>query len=330
MCLNDRGAILGEIMSSATSSSTKKNKKRTSVQKKKGGTVTALAVELSYQLGLVTEEILDLIHKYISPELSEDYWDEERLQYAHQIWKEEWLEAIKKFKGASLKKIWVLCNWKSIANTWSRPVVINELKKDTIANFLEEWAQNNSKSIYEMTSGVIAPSFSSWLFDDYPTKTLSDKILFPPAGRIKVGLWSVSNDHKHILTMCSPDEYKLNSFLSDLRNEFPDNIQQVRFVAKHVSTYVTSSYQRRHPINYIEIIIRQETTGIRGLSGISFIGADVRRGLAAIRSRQEVKYELDEVGTRIIFEDKDFGMKVPYWVKIKTLVGAKKFLEIIK
>ena len=132
------------------------------------------------------------------------------------------------------------------------------------------------------------------------------------------------------MVLNSKDEYKLNKIINDIKNDFKEEHSLVRFVAKHVSSYVSKSYEEKRPINYLEIVIRQETTGIRGLSGISFKGEDVRRGLAAIRSRQEVKYELDQVGTRIIFEDKDLGMKVPYWVKIKSIDGAKKFLQAIQ
>ncbi len=287
----------------------------------------SLAVELSSMIGPVRGKDIPVIQSVFPIPLPEDYWDEDRILLPHQLWKEEWIQGLTGLKGNALKKLMFYATWKYLGRNWSRILLSNNVKRAEVKETINAICEQHGFYGYEMSNSRIAKNLVLTTVSMKRAKALSERVLLHPLQRAFISVWDLS-DHI-IVGIETRNEYLQHLLIDDLNSSFDGTLKPVRFWAKHVSTYVTESYEQKRPIYLLSIVIRRDTTGISGVSRITFEGDDVRRGLAGIRSRQEVRYELDKVGTRVEVETEDLGLKVPHWGRIKTSNGARELLHIL-
>ncbi len=305
----------------------KKSHPKSGSQAGQNNTSFSLAVELSSMIGPVRDKDIPVIQSVFPVPLPEDYWDEDRILLPHQLWKEEWIQGLVGLKGNALKKLMFYATWKYLGRNWSRILLSNQLRKSELKESIKAICEEQRLYNYEMTYSKIAKDLTLITVSTKRAKALNDRALLHPLQRAFVSVWSLS-DHM-LIGIESRNEYLQQLLIDALSASSDGALKPVRFWAKHVSTYVTESYEQKRPIYLLSIIIRRDTTGISGVSRITFEGEDVRRGLAGIRSRQEVRYELDKVGTRVEVETEDLGLKVPHWGRIKTSKGARELLQIL-
>ncbi len=290
-------------------------------------TSLSLAVELSSMIGPVRNKDIPMIQSVFPVSLPEDYWDEDRPLLPHQLWKEEWIQGLIGLKGNALKKLMFFATWKYLGKNWSRILISNQIERNELKDSIRTICEKHGLYDYEMINRKIAKDLTLMTISTKRAKALSERALLHPLQRSFISIWDLKD---HILVgVESKNEYLQQLLVDNLNNTSDGVLKPVRFWAKHVSTYVSESYEQRKPIYLLSIIIRRDTTGISGVSRITFEGEDVRRGLAGIRSRQEVRYELDKVGTRVEVETEDLGLKIPHWGRIKTSKGAQELLQIL-